>query len=99
MLVQISRREIYVAIAIHIIFTSLNYFFMSLSSTRNKILTLWYMSSFFPPVLERQPKIASYRLPTQRNRAHRTFLLSLLILNRNFDHTLTIVTDMQQKVN
>ena len=55
--------------------------------------------SFFV-VLERQPKIGSYRLPTHRRSAHRNFLfISSYLPFLFYGNTLTIVTDMQQRVN
>ena len=56
---------------------------------------------FFSSVLERQPKIGCYRLPTHRRGAQRNFffIIPSLFKNRKFWLTYTIVTAMQQRVN
>ena len=54
---------------------------------------------FFSSVLERLPKIGSYSLPTHRRCAQRNFFYYPFIFsNRNFVHSYTIVTGMQQRV-
>ena len=56
-------------------------------------------NEFFSLVLEKQPKIGSNRLPTHRRGVHRNFFDYLFIFEfRNFGHTYTIVTVIQQRV-
>ena len=56
------------------------------------------MSSFFRRLLRYSLRFC-YRLPTYRLSAHKNFFDDLfLFLNRNFGHSYTIVTDVQQSV-